>query len=70
LTADQVIFLLVVGLRFGVPLLIFRFPLPAIMAALVIDAADQTIFQNSTDLELTGCQGYDKALDIFYLAIA
>ncbi len=70
MTADQVIFLLVVGLRFGVPLLIFRFPLPAILVALVIDAADQTIFQNFTDLDLTGYQGYDKALDIFYLAIA
>ncbi len=70
MTADQVIFLLVVGARFGIPLFAFRFPLPAIVAALVIDAADQTIFQNFTDLDLTGYQGYDKALDIFYLAIA
>ena len=40
------------------------------MACLVIDAADQTIFQNHTDLDLTGYQGYDKALDVYYLAIA
>ena len=70
MTTDQLIFLVVVGLRFGIPLLIPRFPLPAIIACLVLDAADQTIFQQYTDLHLDGYQGYDKALDIFYLAIA
>ncbi len=70
MTTDQLIFLAVVGLRFGIPLLIPRFPLPAIVACLVLDAADQTIFQQYTDLNLDGYQGYDKALDIFYLAIA
>jgi hypothetical protein len=69
-SSDTLIFLVVVGLRLGVPLLILRYPLPAILAALVIDAADQTIFQNNTDLDLTGYQGYDKALDVYYLAIA
>ena len=39
-------------------------------AALVIDAADQTIFQQWTNLNLDGYQNYDKALDIFYLTIA
>ncbi len=68
--SDELIFVLVVGARLGVPLLIFRYPLPAILASLVIDAADQTIFQNNTDLDLTGYQGYDKALDIYYLSIA
>jgi len=68
--SDEVIFLVVVGLRLGIPLLIFRFPLPAILASLVLDAADQTIFQNNTDLDLTNYQGYDKALDVYYLAIA
>jgi len=67
---DELIFLVVVIARLGIPLLIFRYPLPAIVAALVIDAADQTIFQNNTDLDLTGYQGYDKALDVYYLAIA
>ena len=70
MSSDTLIFLIVVGLRLGVPLLILRYPLPAILAALVIDAADQTIFQNNTDLNLDGYQGYDKALDVYYLAIA
>jgi hypothetical protein len=70
MSTDLVIFAVVVGLRLFVPLLIPRFPLPAILACLVIDAADQTIFQNNTDLDLTGYQGYDKALDIYYLTIA
>jgi hypothetical protein len=72
-TGDLVIFLVVVAARFLVPLLIPRFPLPAILAALVIDAADQTIFQLFTDIDTseTGSyQTYDKALDIYYLTIA
>jgi len=68
--SDIVIFLVVVGARFLVPLLIPRFPLPAIVAALVIDAADQTIFEQFTDLNLDGYQSYDKALDIYYLTVA
>jgi hypothetical protein len=67
---DIAIFLVVVAMRFIIPLFIPRFPLPAILAALVIDAADQTIFQQFTDLNLDGYQNYDKALDIFYLTIA
>jgi hypothetical protein len=69
-TYDLVVFWLVVAARFLVPLLIPRYPLPAILAALVIDAADQTIFQQFTNLSLEGYQGYDKALDIYYLTIA
>jgi hypothetical protein len=67
---DILVFLVVVGLRLAVPLLIPRFPLPAILACLVIDAADQTIFQQLTDLNLDGYQSYDKALDIYYLTVA
>jgi hypothetical protein len=70
LTSDTLIFLLVVGARFIIPLFIPRFPLPAVLAALVLDAADQTIFQNHTTLDLAGYQTYDKALDIYYLTIA
>lgn len=70
MSSDELIFLAVLASRLLVPLLIFRYPLPAIVAALVIDAADQTIFQNNTDLDLTNYQGYDKALDVYYLAIA
>jgi hypothetical protein len=69
-TSDIAVFLVVVGLRFIIPLFIPRFPLPAILAALVLDAADQTIFQQFTNLNLDGYQNYDKALDIFYLTIA
>lgn len=68
--SDALLFLIVVGARLGVPLLIFRFPLPAILAVMLIDAADQTIFQNWSNLNLDNYQSYDKALDIYYLAIA
>ena len=64
------IFVIVVLLRFFVPLAIPRFPLPAVVACLVIDAADQSIFQIFTDDPLPGYQSYDKALDVYYLAIA
>jgi hypothetical protein len=67
---DAAVLVLVLGLRLLVPLLIFRYPLPAIVACLVIDAADQTVFQRFTDLPLDGYQNYDKALDIFYLCLA
>jgi hypothetical protein len=68
--ADLTIFAVVVLVRLIAPLFIFRFPLPAIVVCLVVDAADQTIFQQFTDLDLTSYQGYDKALDVFYLTIA
>ena len=62
-------FLAVIGARFLVPLLIPRFPLPAIFACLVLDAADQSIFQ-AFGYDPPGYQGYDKAMDVYYLAIA
>ena len=67
---DLLVFAFVCGLRLLVPLLIPRYPLPAIVACLTIDGVDQTIFQTFTDLNLEGYQSYDKALDIYYLAIA
>ena len=70
MSGDELIFVAVLLLRLGVQLLIPKFPLPAILASLVIDAADQTIFQNNTDLNLDNYQGYDKALDVYYLTIA
>jgi hypothetical protein len=66
---EEFVFLCVVGGRFVLPLLIPRFPLPAIIACLVLDAADQTIFQ-AFGYDPPGYQSYDKAMDIFYLAIA
>jgi hypothetical protein len=65
-----VIFGLVVAARLLVPLLIPKFPLPGILACLIIDAADQTIFQQFPNLSLEGYQGYDKALDTYYLTVA
>jgi hypothetical protein len=67
--ADTVI-VVVVLLRFTIPLFIPKYPLPAILAALVLDAADQTIFSWVTNDPLPGYQSYDKALDVYYLAIA
>lgn len=64
------VFITVVLMRFVLPLFIPRFPLPAIIACLVLDAADQTIFQAFTDDPLLGYQTYDKALDVYYLAVA
>src|SRR3954447_26280044 len=68
--ADEAIFAAVVLIRLLVPLLVFRFPLPSILASLVIDAADQTVFQQLTALDLTNYQSYDKALDVYYLCLA
>jgi hypothetical protein len=67
--ADTVFFVVVL-LRFTVPLFIPKYPLPAILVALVLDAADQTIFSWVTSDPLPGYQSYDKALDIYYLSIA
>lgn len=67
---DGVIFATVIAARILLPLAIPRFPLPAMLAALVIDGVDQTIFQTFTSLDLEGYQSYDKALDVYYLSIA
>jgi hypothetical protein len=67
---DELILAAVVATRVAVPLAIPRFPLPAMLAAMVIDGIDQTIFQTFTSLDLSGYQSYDKALDVYYLSIA
>jgi hypothetical protein len=64
------VFWVVAVARFLLPLTIPRYPLPGIIASLLLDAVDQTIFQQFPGLELEGYQGYDKALDIYYLAVA
>lgn len=70
-THQQVVFVAVVLLRLGIPLFIPRFPLPALLGALVIDGIDQTIFQwFDVTAVLDDYQNYDKALDIYYLVIA
>jgi hypothetical protein len=63
------VFLAVIGARFLIPLWIPRYPLPAIIAAMVVDAADQTIFQKM-GYNPPGYQSYDKAMDVYYLAMA
>lgn len=67
---DTVVFVIVVASRFAIPLLIPRFPLPAIVACALIDAADQSVFRQFTHVDLRGYQTYDKALDVYYLSIA
>lgn len=52
------------------PLTIPRYPLPGILCALVLDAVDQTVFQWLDVSDLSNYQSYDKALDVYYLAIA
>jgi len=69
-TSEWIVFLVVAAARLFVPLMIPIFPLPGILAALILDAVDQTIFQQFPGLKLEGYQGYDKALDIYYLTIA
>jgi hypothetical protein len=68
-TEATIVFVIVVAARFLVPLLIPRFPLPAIIACLVIDGVDQTVFQ-MFGFDPPGYQNYDKAMDLFYLSIA
>lgn len=63
------VFIAVVGARALLPLLILRYPLPAIIGCLVLDGVDQTIFQ-AFGYDPPGYQGYDKAMDVYYLAIA
>src|SRR3954465_8485794 len=59
----------VVASRFLVPLLIPRFPLPAVLAALVIDGIDQSVF-HALGYDPPGYQGYDKAMEGRDVAIA
>jgi hypothetical protein len=68
-TEAAVIFAAVVGARFLTPLFIPRFPLPAIVACLILDGVDQTIFQ-AFGYDPPQYQGYDKAMDVYYLAVA
>lgn len=63
------VFLLVVGARFLVPLTIPKWPLPGVLASLVLDAVDHSIFQ-AFGYDPPEYQGYDKAMDAYYLAIA
>ncbi len=63
------VFVAVVGARFLLPLLIPRYPLPAVIGCLVLDGIDQSVFQ-WFGYDPPGYQSYDKAMDVYYLAIA
>lgn len=72
-TSDQIILWAVITSRFLLPLAIPRYPLPAVVACMLLDAADYQIFNWFTSLpieSLESYQGYDKSLDIYYLGIA
>jgi hypothetical protein len=68
--SDILIFGVVLTLRLVVPLAIPRYPLPGIVAAFLLDAVDKSIFEQFTKLNLDFYQGYDKALDNYYLTLA
>ena len=57
------VFTVVLLSRFLLPLTIIRWPRPGVVACLVLDAADQTIFQ-SFGYDPPFYQGYDKAMDV------
>jgi len=67
---EIVVIVLVVGARLLLPLLIPYVPVVGLLSCLILDAADQTIFQQFPAIDLDGYQSYDKALDIFYLTVA
>jgi hypothetical protein len=69
-TTEWIVVVLVVGARLVLPLLIPYFPVPALLACLILDSADQSIFQHFPKIPLEGYQSYDKALDVYYLSIA
>jgi len=69
---DAAVVVAIVSSRLVLPLFIPRFPL-IIAAALLLDAADQTLLQQYTSIDTSETgpyQGFDKALDIYYLSIA
>ena len=68
-TTEWTVVILVVGARLFLPLPIPYFPLPALLACMILDSVDQSIFQQFPAIPLEGYQSYDKSLDIYYLAI-
>jgi hypothetical protein len=66
---EWTVVIVVVGARLLLPFAIPYWPLPAAIACLVLDSADQSIFQMWPAIPLEGYQSYDKSLDIYYLAI-
>jgi hypothetical protein len=69
-TTEWIVVIAVVGGRLILPLFIPYFPVPALLACLILDSVDQSIFQQFPKIPLDGYQSYDKALDVYYLSIA
>ena len=69
-TVEWIVVVLVVGGRLVLPLFIPYFPVPALVACMILDSADQSIFQQFPKIPLDGYQSYDKALDVYYLSVA
>ncbi len=69
-TVEWTVVVLVIGARLLLPLLIPYYPVPALVACMVLDSADQSIFQKFPAIPLEGYQSYDKALDVYYLSVA
>src|SRR3954453_11185592 len=69
---DQFVIVAIIVARLVLPLAIPRFPL-VILAALVLDAVDGSLLAHLTSVDVGPdgpYQSFDKALDIYYLAIA
>src|SRR5262245_62410415 len=69
---DTLVITAIVVARLALPLLIPRIPL-IIVAALVLDGIDNSLLAHFSDVDLGPdgpYQSYDKALDVYYLAIA
>jgi hypothetical protein len=65
----EVVFGTVLLIRFFLPFTILRWPLPGVVACLVVDGIDQSVFQ-WFGYDPPFYQGYDKAMDVFYLGVA
>jgi hypothetical protein len=68
-TTEWIVVILVVGARLLLPFTIPYYPLAGAIACMILDSADQSIFQKFPAIPLEGYQSYDKSLDIYYLAI-
>ena len=69
-TSDLLIMWAVILARLLVPLSILRYPLVGVLASSFLDMVDYTVIRDWTSLPMEGYQGFDKVLDIYYLAIA
>ena len=69
-STDLLVMWAVILARLLVPLTIPRYPLPGVVASSILDMVDYTIIRDRTNLPMEGYQGFDKALDVYYLTIA